>query len=197
MAHSTQPGFPSHRDCANFRNGLCTLNGVAVNSNGVACPRFTPKNVMATPQVTRAYPGARQPYQPYPPQIMQSYPSHMLPLSPPPQIGHSLPPPYTYPPWTGYRHGYPTPQYRRGYSYSSPTAPKQGGASFIFMSGGRRGRSGRDSGGRGRGRMGGFASGPGGSCVCPSCGYSTPHVIGTPCYQQTCPKCGSRMTRRG
>jgi hypothetical protein len=175
MEYSTQPGFPAHRDCANFRNGLCTLNGVAVNPNGTACPRFTPKSVMATPQAVRAYPGARQPYQPYPP----------------PQIGYSLPPPYAYPPWIGYRHGYPTPQYRRGYSYSSPTAPKQGGAGFVFMSGGRRGRGG----GRGRGRMGGFAAGPGGSCVCPSCGYSASHVVGIPCYQQTCPKCGSRMTR--
>ena len=55
----------------------------------------------------------------------------------------------------------------------------------------------RDSGGRGmrRGRMGGFTAGPGGSCVCPKCGYTTPHTVGTPCYQQTCPKCGSRMTR--
>ena len=57
------------------------------------------------------------------------------------------------------------------------------------------GRGGGGGGGRGRGRMGGFAAGPGGSCVCPRCGYSTSHVIGTPCYQQTCPKCGSRMTR--
>lgn len=195
MAHSTQPGFPAHRDCANFRNGLCTLNGVAVNSNGVACPRFTPKNVMATPQVTRAYPGARQPYQPYPPQIMQSYPSHMLPLTPPPQIGYSLPPPCAYSLWIGYGHGYSTPQYRRGYSYSSPTALRQGGANFLFMSSGRIGRGGRGSGGRGR--MGGFAAGLGGSCVCLRCGCSTTHVIGTPCYQQTCPKCGSRMTRGG
>jgi len=177
MAYSTQHGFPTHRDCANFRNGLCILNGVAVNPNGAACPRFTPKSAMATPQVTRAYSGARQPYQ----------------LYPPPQIGYRLPLPYAYPPWIGYGHGYSTPQYRRGYSYSSPTAPRQGAAGFLFMSSGRRGRGG--GGGRGRGRMGGFAAGPGGSCMCPSCGYRTPHVIGTPCYQQTCPKCGSRMTR--
>lgn len=192
MEYSTQPSFPAHRDCANFRNGFCTLNGVAVNPNGAACPRFTPKSVMATPQVTRAYPGARQPYQLYPSQIIQSYPPHMPPR---PQTGYSLSSPYVYPPWIGYGHGYSTPQYHRGYSYSSPTAPRQGGAGFLFMSSGRGGRGGRGSGGRGRRRMGGFAAGPGGSCVCPSCGYSTPHVIGTPCYQQTCPKCGSRMTR--
>jgi len=190
MGYSTQSGFPTHGDCANFRDGLCTLNGVAVNSNGAACLKFTPKSAMAAPQAVTAYPGARQTSQPYPLQIIQSYPLHM---TLPPQIGYSSPPPYAYPPWIGYEHGYPTLKYRRGYSYSSSTAPKQGGAGFVFMSGGRRGRGGRGSGGRGK--MGGFAAGPGGSCVCPSCGYSTPHVIGAPCYQQTCPKCGSRMTR--
>jgi len=178
MGYSTKHGFPAHQDCANFRDGVCILNGVAVNPNGIACPNFTPKSKMATPQTVKAYPGIKQPYQPHPP-----------------QIGYSLSPPYAYPPWIGYGHGYPTPQYRRGYSYSSATAPRQGGTGFLFMSSGRGGRGGRGSGGRGRGRMGGFAVGPGGSCVCPSCGYSTSHVIGTPCYQQTCPKCGSRMTR--
>jgi hypothetical protein len=72
---------------------------------------------------------------------------------------------------------------------------------LLYMSSGRGGGGrgggggGGRGGGRGRGRMGGFGVGPGGSCVCPNCGYSTSHVIGTPCYQQTCPKCGSRMTR--
>jgi len=49
--------------------------------------------------------------------------------------------------------------------------------------------------GLGRGRMGGFAQGPGGECVCPKCGNRVAHQIGTPCYQQKCPKCGSPMTR--
>jgi hypothetical protein len=177
MEYSTQNGFPVHQDCANFRDGICTLNGVVVNPNGVACPNFTPKSKMGTPQTTKAYPEIRQHYQ-----------------SNPPQIGYSLSPQYAYPPGIGHGQGYPTPQYRRGYSYSSATALRQGGAGFLFMSSGRRGRGGGGR-GRGRGKMGGFAAGPGGSCVCPNCGYNTSHVIGTPCYQQTCPKCGSRMTR--
>jgi len=47
----------------------------------------------------------------------------------------------------------------------------------------------------GRGRMGGFALGPGGACVCPSCGKTVPHQRGVPCNQLTCPSCGARMTR--
>jgi len=53
----------------------------------------------------------------------------------------------------------------------------------------------RASGAGGSGRMGGFALGPGGYCVCPKCGYKTTHATGTPCYRQKCPKCGSQMTR--
>lgn len=61
--------------------------------------------------------------------------------------------------------------------------------------GGGRGRGGGGM-GRGRGRKGGFAAGPGGSCVCPKCGYTTPHTLGSPCYQQVCPRCGTPMIRQ-
>jgi len=54
---------------------------------------------------------------------------------------------------------------------------------------------GRGQGGGGRGRMGGRGLGPGGNCICPSCGAKVPHQQGVPCYQRTCPKCGSKMTR--
>lgn len=62
--------------------------------------------------------------------------------------------------------------------------------------GGSRGRgAGRGLGGRGR--MGGArrGAGPGGECLCPSCGATAPHQVGTPCYDITCPACGSKMTR--
>ncbi|MBN2016975.1 MAG: hypothetical protein JW794_02395 [Candidatus Cloacimonetes bacterium] len=50
--------------------------------------------------------------------------------------------------------------------------------------------------GRGQGRgQGGNYPGPGGSCVCPSCGFKEPHVQGVPCMNKTCPKCGAKMTR--
>ena len=50
--------------------------------------------------------------------------------------------------------------------------------------------------GAGRGRMGGFAMGIGGNCVCPSCGKTVEHQRGTPCNQRKCPGCGAMMTRQ-
>jgi hypothetical protein len=61
--------------------------------------------------------------------------------------------------------------------------------------GGRGGGSGRGRGG-GPGRMGGpQAAGPGGFCVCPSCGHRVKHIVGQPCYEQQCSKCGTQMVR--
>lgn len=50
----------------------------------------------------------------------------------------------------------------------------------------------------GRGRMGGTrpGAGPGGLCVCPSCGHKVAHSVGTPCYSIKCPKCGTNMVRQ-
>jgi hypothetical protein len=61
--------------------------------------------------------------------------------------------------------------------------------------GGRGGGAGRGA-GRGPGRMGGSkAAGPGGYCVCPSCGHREPHEVGVPCYQKKCSQCGTQMVR--
>ena len=49
--------------------------------------------------------------------------------------------------------------------------------------------------GAGRGRMGGRGAGPGGYCICPSCGTKAPHERGIPCSTKKCPKCGAFMTR--
>jgi hypothetical protein len=50
--------------------------------------------------------------------------------------------------------------------------------------------------GKGQGRMGGSqAAGPGGYCTCPDCGEKIKHIIGKPCFEQKCPKCGAFMVR--
>ena len=63
------------------------------------------------------------------------------------------------------------------------------------LQGGRGQGRGACAGGGGRGGGNKPSSGPGGNCVCPKCGHKEPHVAGKRCYDQTCPKCGTRMTR--
>ena len=53
----------------------------------------------------------------------------------------------------------------------------------------------RPKGGNGGRQSGGFGLGPSGECVCPSCGKRIPHRRGVPCYSETCPECGQKMTR--
>lgn len=69
------------------------------------------------------------------------------------------------------------------------TGPPLGGGAG---SGGGIGR-----GGMGAGRMRGSrpGSGPEGQCICPNCGTRMPHQTGMPCYDLTCPQCGSKMTK--
>jgi len=50
-------------------------------------------------------------------------------------------------------------------------------------------------GGKGRGQGRGRRAGPGGNCVCPNCGETTPHQAGIPCFDLKCPKCGTLMAR--
>ena len=173
----------THKECAHFSNGFCVMNGVTVGPDQPACPNFTPKSMMTTPQAGKAY---HQPGQ----LLQASMPFRQSLLVSP---NHPQNYPYTTAPHLG--QNYLTPQ--RGYGI-----PRQGNVGVYSMSTGRRGgggigRSGGGSGrGQGGGRMGGFAAGPGGSCVCPSCGYTAPHRLGSPCFQQACPKCGTPMTRK-
>jgi hypothetical protein len=39
--------------------------------------------------------------------------------------------------------------------------------------------------------------GPGGQCICPSCGAVVQHLTGTPCAETSCPECGGLMIREG
>lgn len=58
-----------------------------------------------------------------------------------------------------------------------------------------RGGRGQSQGGGGRGRGNKPNSGPGGNCICPKCGHKEKHIAGQRCLDQTCPKCGTKMTR--
>ena len=54
----------------------------------------------------------------------------------------------------------------------------------------------RTGGGQGKNRSNyGSGLGNGGACICPQCGTQIPHRQGQPCYQTTCPQCGSTMSR--
>lgn len=71
-----------------------------------------------------------------------------------------------------------------------------------FLRGGQgQGRGSGQGRGGGRGRGGGQGggnkpgSGPAGNCVCPNCGYKSPHQPGVRCIDQSCPKCGTKMLR--
>jgi hypothetical protein len=68
----------------------------------------------------------------------------------------------------------------------------------FFRGPGRRGwgqGDGPRSGGRGQGGGTQPGSGPGGDCVCPSCGHKVAHQAGQRCLDISCPKCGTRMVR--
>ena len=39
--------------------------------------------------------------------------------------------------------------------------------------------------------------GPVGRCICPKCGYESPHRRGVPCQDERCPTCGAKMLREG
>lgn len=47
-----------------------------------------------------------------------------------------------------------------------------------------------------KGRNAKASGGPGGICICPQCGFKTPHQPGVPCIQVICERCGSPMNRK-
>ncbi len=49
--------------------------------------------------------------------------------------------------------------------------------------------------GGGRGRIGGRGLGPAGECICSNCGHRLSDQRGIPCYEVSCAKCGTHMTR--
>jgi len=60
MGRFTNFRLYTHKECANFSNGLCALSGAVVDPDGVACPNFIPKRMMVTPQLGRRKPQTQQ-----------------------------------------------------------------------------------------------------------------------------------------
>jgi len=74
--------------------------------------------------------------------------------------------------------------------------PRGDGTGPPWESGSGTGRGiGRESSGGGRMSGNRPGAGPGGNYVCPNCGAKVSHQVGTPCYNLSCPKCGTRMVR--
>jgi predicted Fe-Mo cluster-binding NifX family protein len=107
-------------------------------------------------------------------------------------------------PNAGSKHGMPEKGEIKEVNYM-PFEKRQGSGQGGGMGRGQGGGMGR-GGGRGMGRggargsqgkMGGTrpGAGPGGNCLCPSCGEKVSHQAGMPCYSVNCPKCGANMVR--
>ena len=79
--------------------------------------------------------------------------------------------------------------------FGPPQVGVQTGREGAEIPGGRAEGAGAGPGRGGRGRMGGMSAGPGGRCVCPSCGHNALHERGMPCIETKCPKCGTGMMR--
>ncbi len=176
-----QSGRAIHEECAYFSNGFCTVKGIAVAPEQPACPDFTPKDVMTSSWTAETYRPAATSSQVAASRETGFYGagkvsrSNYGALAPQVAQGHLPPPQFIY----------RVPKRGVAAAYSTASSRRVGRAQGTRRSGG----------GRGRGRMGRFAAGPGGSCICPQCGYTVPHTAGTPCVQQKCPKCGNAMTR--
>ena len=90
MSYPSQYGFPTHKECANFRNGICMLSGVAVYPDGPVCPNFTAKIMTDTARTS----SARQ---------RPSLKPYASPITPPPQQTYYLPQQFIYsPPYAPY-----------------------------------------------------------------------------------------------
>jgi len=146
MSYPAQYGFPTHKECTNFRNGICVLNGAAVDPYGPVCPSFMPKTTTDAARTQRQrivqQPGMRPetsrtmtPPQPPYPFSQFSYPPTYAP-DPSEAYGHPsypiYPPVFMYPqPPYGYRtFPYPGDVSQAGYGYPSyypypyPTYPQ-------------------------------------------------------------------------
>ena len=132
MSRPARYGFPTHKECTNFRSGICMLSGITVYPDGPVCPNFTPKlkpytsPITPLPQPTHYLP-QRSIYSPkYAPSPWEASSNPLCPAYPPSfmypwiQFGYGMAPWYAVPfPCT--ESGYQT----SGYGYPSYYFPFQ------------------------------------------------------------------------
>jgi hypothetical protein len=87
LSRPARYGFPTHKQCNNFRSGICLLSGISVYPDGPVCPNFTPKIMTDT---TRISPAPDRP-------SLKTYTSPITPL-PRPQPTPYLPQQFIYSP---------------------------------------------------------------------------------------------------
>ena len=73
--YSTQPttqiSVPTHEDCAYFRDGFCTLYGIAMDLSTPVCPNFTPESLTPASQTPPTQPAFQAPAGFPPTQMLQ------------------------------------------------------------------------------------------------------------------------------
>ncbi len=56
-----QTTVPTHENCVHFKDGFCTLYGIAINPSTPVCPNFTPKSSAPTSQTPLTQPMFQSP----------------------------------------------------------------------------------------------------------------------------------------
>lgn len=167
MYPQRQRGLATHKECAYFNGGLCVLNSVRVSPDGPACPNFKPRSTAMTPAPRRSYEGPRR----------------LTRVSRLRRPRAFLPP------------GNP----EEDLTLAQQSVPHYGDSvcqrGVHLVPSGRAGGRGRHGRARGRG-IGGPATDVNRACICPTCGYTRPLRLGTPCFWVKCPDCGAPMIRK-
>jgi hypothetical protein len=162
-----QRGLATHKECMYFNSGLCVLNGVAVSPDKLACPNFKPKGAAMTPEPRRSRQRPRRL-----PRVSGLRRQHAFLLPSNPEVTFA-----------------PAQQL---VPYCGGSVSQRG---VYIMPSGR--AVGRERQGRVSGRkIGELATDASRACICPSCGYTRPYRLGTPCFRQKCSYCRAPMTRK-
>jgi hypothetical protein len=138
LIYPAQYGFPTHKECTNFRNGICMLNGATVDPYGPICPSFMPKTTTDTVRTQR--PSIVQHHN-MKPETLRTMPPSQSPYPFSRQFSYTP----TYTPYTWEAYGYPShpryppvfmsPQPPYGYGITSLNAIPFPYPGYVFQAG--------------------------------------------------------------